>query len=93
MMVVRVFCVILQAIQESLLPPSVHMSPKKKSRQELGTNGAVSQKNGKKAEVSSSPGLAEGDNQVLDHGNQNDITAPTPPERTAPRSSSPYPNV
>ncbi|KAI3418604.1 uncharacterized protein J3R85_013667 [Psidium guajava] len=79
------------AIQESLLPPSVHMSPKK-SRQELGMNGAVSQENGNKAEGSSSPSLPEGEIQVLDHGNQNEITVTTPPERTVSRSSSPYPN-
>ncbi|KAF8005664.1 hypothetical protein BT93_K0063 [Corymbia citriodora subsp. variegata] len=76
------------AIQESLLPPFVHMSPKRKSKQELGMNGAVSQKNGKKAEGSSS----DGENQVLDHGNQNEIRVPTQLERTISRSSSPYPN-
>lgn len=92
-MVVWVLCAVLQAIQESLLPPSVHMFPKKKTKQELGMNGAVSQENGKKAEGSSSPSVPEGEDQVLDHGNQNEITVPTPPERTVSRSSSPYPNV
>lgn len=80
------------AIQESLLPPSVHMSPKKKSKREFGMNGAVSQKNGNKAEGSSSPSVAEGENQVLDHGNQDAMAVPTPSERTVSRSSSPYPN-
>ncbi|XWS75975.1 hypothetical protein CRYUN_Cryun01aG0137500 [Craigia yunnanensis] len=56
------------AIQETLLPPSVHIKPKKvvKISQKLGVNGAVSQVEDKK-EGSSSMSAPVVESQTMDH--------------------------
>ncbi|XVF32019.1 hypothetical protein REPUB_Repub17cG0045300 [Reevesia pubescens] len=80
------------AIQETLLPPSVHIEPKKKKKkvkisQKLGVNGAVIQMEDKK-EGSFSPSASVVESQMTDH----ELTESVPSAKVGSQSFSPYPN-
>ncbi|XP_021273888.1 rhodanese-like domain-containing protein 4A, chloroplastic [Herrania umbratica] len=80
------------AIQETLLPPSVHIKPKKKKKkvkisQQFGVNGAVGQVEDKK-EDSSSTSAPVVESQTIDH----EVTESMPHAKVGSWSSSPYPN-
>ncbi|KAA0034851.1 Retrovirus-related Pol polyprotein from transposon 297 family [Cucumis melo var. makuwa] len=80
-----------KAIQESLLPPSVHMKRRKKGKasQKLGTNGVV-QQNGDNETV---PSLKSSNREI--QPSQVHVNASSPAEsqlKTWSRPSSPYPN-
>lgn len=85
---------LLQEIQETLLPPSVHIYPKKKTKksQELGTNGVIGSKEDNSEVASTRPG-AIGESQGSDQGNVSESTEPILQTKNGARSSSPYPNV
>nr|GEX32218.1 rhodanese-like domain-containing protein 4A, chloroplastic [Tanacetum cinerariifolium] len=75
-------------IQETLLPPSVHINPKMKVKKslEVNNNGAIEQQN----EVKSQPAdVAE--NKQINNGYVNTSTKPNTSARSTLRSSSPYP--
>ncbi|XP_065873328.1 rhodanese-like domain-containing protein 4A, chloroplastic [Euphorbia lathyris] len=76
------------AIQETLLPPSVHINPKKKKKSkvsQLGTNGGVSQKS--EENNGNIPSVAE--SQRADNGHVNKSMISTPHTKIDCRS--PYP--
>ncbi|XVF21253.1 hypothetical protein REPUB_Repub12eG0074100 [Reevesia pubescens] len=80
------------AIQETLLPPSVHIKPTKKKKkveisQKLGVNGAVSQV-GDSKEGSSSISAPVAESQTMDH----ELTESEPCTKVGSQSSSRYPN-
>lgn len=82
----------LQAIQESLLPPSVHMKKRKKDKasQKFGTNGVV-QRNGD-SEVE--PSLKSSNGEIQTPRIHVDTSSDTKSQsKTRSRSSSPYPSV
>lgn len=86
----------LQAIQESLLPPSVHMYPKKKGKasEDFGTNGAVAEQNGQNNSISSLPHVpTEAEGQTNNAGDSNKSIVSIIPDKVVQSSSSPYPNV
>lgn len=80
------------AIQETLLPPSVHIYPKKKKSKssQLGINGGVGQKseenNGKPSDVA----LSTAESQQAENGHINQLMNSTPKLKIDSRS--PYPN-
>ena len=76
----------LQEIQETLLPPSVHIYPKKKTKksQELGTNGVIGSNEDKPEVASTETGASIGESQG---------TKSIRNIKNGARSSSPYPNV
>ncbi|XP_022159232.1 rhodanese-like domain-containing protein 4A, chloroplastic [Momordica charantia] len=79
------------AIQERLLPPSVHMSKRKKTKasQKFGTNGVVRQRGENEAVPSSKTSIGEIKTSRL----HIDASSDTKPQlKTQSRSSSPYPN-
>ncbi|MFQ6625598.1 hypothetical protein Gotur_004793 [Gossypium turneri] len=80
------------AIQETLLPPSVHITSKKKKKVKIsrgfGVNGAVDQVEDKK-EGSSSTNAPRLESQTMDH----ELTESMPHAKVGSHSSSPYPNV
>lgn len=80
----------MQAIQETLLPPSVHIKSKKKVKisRGFGVNGAVDQVEDKK-EGSSSTNAPILESQTMDH----ELTESMPHAKVGSHSSSPYPNV
>ncbi|KAL4308454.1 hypothetical protein GQ457_01G051820 [Hibiscus cannabinus] len=81
------------AIQETLLPPSVHIKRKKKKKTKLkisrgfGANGTVNQVEDKK-EGSFPTNAPVMESQTTDH----EVTESFPHEKVRSRSSSPYPN-
>ncbi|KAM5562901.1 rhodanese-like domain-containing protein 4A, chloroplastic [Rosa sericea] len=81
--------------QETLLPPSMHMYPKKKVKtsKETGTNGGVVQQNedGNNAS-SSSENVAVAEKQRIDNGHISKSTKAVSPVKDGSRSSSPYPS-
>lgn len=85
----------LQAIQDSLLPPSVHIRKRVKSSKELSTNGnGAIQQNDSKNKSSLSQETSPGGNQKVDNGNVKSSVESIPEVKTgAVVSSSPYPNV
>ncbi|XVE72648.1 hypothetical protein DITRI_Ditri11bG0054900 [Diplodiscus trichospermus] len=81
------------AIQDTLLPPSVHIKPKKKKKkvklsQKLGENGAATQVEDKK-EGSSSISTPVVESQTMNE----ELTESVPRTKVGFQSSSPYPNV
>lgn len=82
----------LQAIQESLLPPSVHMNRRRKAKasQKFGTNGVVQQNGDNKAAPSSKSSNGEIQTSRLHVDASSDTKSQL---KTQSRSSSPYPNV
>ncbi|XP_031373085.1 rhodanese-like domain-containing protein 4A, chloroplastic [Punica granatum] len=87
------------AIQETLLPPSVHMFPKKKGKasEDLGTNGAVAKQSGRNSSLSSSPSLpTKAESQASNPGMKLDSNkskvSMVPDNVVCSSSSSPYPN-
>jgi len=85
----------LQAIQDSLLPPSVHIRKRVKSSKELNTNGnGRIQQNDSKNKSSLSQEISPVENQKVDNGNVKSSAESIPEVKTgAVVSSSPYPNV
>ncbi|CAK9139447.1 unnamed protein product [Ilex paraguariensis] len=83
-----------QAIQETLLPPSVHIYPSKKVKmsKQLETNGVVKQANEVNKKYSSVITPLEGRSEQMDNGYVNKSIKSTPLTNCARRSSSPYPN-
>ncbi|WCJ37270.1 Rhodanese-like domain-containing protein 4A chloroplastic [Euphorbia peplus] len=79
------------AIQETLLPPSVHISPKKKKSKisQLGSNGGVSQKNEENNGTISSVALSKPESQRVENGHVNESMISTPHAKIDCRS--PYP--
>lgn len=87
------FIITLQEIQETLLPPSVHIYPKKKVKglQPQDSNNGVIQAN----EINSQSPSAIGVTQVeqISNGSIKKSADSTSAIKCGPRSSSPYPNV
>lgn len=84
---------ILQEIQEMLLPPSVRIYCKKvKTSQQLGMNGGVLWRNEIDKAISSAH-VDIGDSQRIDNGRVTKSTKSALEIKNAARSSSPYPNV
>ncbi|KAI8013182.1 hypothetical protein LOK49_LG05G01640 [Camellia lanceoleosa] len=81
-----------QAIQETLLPLSVHIYPKKKVKmpKKLGVNGGVSQQSNNQA--TSSTTLSVGQSEKVDNGYVNKAIETTQHANNGSRSLSPYPN-
>lgn len=81
------FLSFLQEIQETLLPPSVHIYPQKKRKasRELGENGRVIRSNEDNGAI--------GESQGSDHAQVANSTMSTLDKKNGARSSSPYPNV
>ncbi|XP_010095587.2 rhodanese-like domain-containing protein 4A, chloroplastic [Morus notabilis] len=73
-------------IQETLLPPSLHIYPQKKRKasQELGENGRVIRSNEDNGAI--------GESQGSDHAQVANSTMSTLDKKNGARSSSPYPN-
>lgn len=90
---VKMLVFTLQEIQETLLPPSVHIYPKKKDKglQPQGSNNGVIQAN----EINSQSPSAIGVTQVEQISNGPVKKSADSPSaiKCGPRSSSPYPNV
>jgi len=90
---VKMLIFTLQEIQETLLPPSVHIHPKKKDKglQGQGSNNGVIQAN----EINSQSPSAIGVTQVEQISNGPVKKSADSPSaiKCGPRSSSPYPNV
>ena len=85
----------LQAIQDTLLPPSVHMIRRKKAKgsQQLDTNGGI-QKNEDKGETALSPDVPSDGKQGKDNGHVSMSQKPVSDVTIGSKaSSSPYPNV
>ncbi|KAL9297087.1 hypothetical protein ACSQ67_022983 [Phaseolus vulgaris] len=82
------------AIQDSLLPPSVHIRKRVKSSKELNTNGnGRIQQNDSKNKSSLSQEISPVENQKVDNGNVKSSAESIPEVKTgAVVSSSPYPN-
>ncbi|GAA0139309.1 hypothetical protein LIER_00881 [Lithospermum erythrorhizon] len=76
-------------IQESMLPPSVHIRPKKKAKssEQVGTNGDMNQKS-ENHDPSTPPRASENSS----NGYVNSSTQPNSNAKSDRRSSSPYPN-
>ncbi|GAV76524.1 hypothetical protein CFOL_v3_19997, partial [Cephalotus follicularis] len=87
------------AIQEMLLPPSVHIKPKKKKKrvkitEQVGMNGGVNQQTENDNEGSSSTSVPIRESQRMENnGHVNKSTTSIPHLKIGYRSSSPYPNV
>ncbi|XP_048233275.1 rhodanese-like domain-containing protein 4A, chloroplastic [Ricinus communis] len=79
-------------IQETLLPPSVHMYPKKKKAKilQLGINGGVSRQMEEKNGTPSSATLSTAESQRVDNGHVNKLVKSTAHMKIDCRS--PYPN-
>ncbi|GAV68383.1 hypothetical protein CFOL_v3_11886, partial [Cephalotus follicularis] len=86
------------AIQEMLLPPSVHIKPKKKKKrvkitEQVGMNGGVNQQTENDNEGSSSTSVPIRESQRMENnGHVNKSTTSIPHLKIGYRSSSPYPN-
>ncbi|XP_027092199.1 uncharacterized protein [Coffea arabica] len=81
-----------QEIQETLLPPSVHIYPKKKakvSQQPSGNGGVNSQTEGSSSSVT---GLFANEPEKISDGSVISSSELTSGTKCGPRSSSPYPN-
>ncbi|KAJ6687010.1 RHODANESE-LIKE DOMAIN-CONTAINING PROTEIN 4A CHLOROPLASTIC [Salix purpurea] len=80
-------------IQETLLPPSIHMKPKKKKKKakisQLGVNGGVAQQNDGEDGIPSSTSLPLEESQSVDNGHINKSMTST---RVEIDFRSPYPN-
>ncbi|KAF9688366.1 hypothetical protein SADUNF_Sadunf02G0190000 [Salix dunnii] len=80
-------------IQETLLPPSIHMKPKKKKRKakisQLGVNGGVAQQNDGEDGIPSSTSLPLEESQSVDNGHIHKSMTST---RVEIDFRSPYPN-
>ncbi|KAA8543586.1 hypothetical protein F0562_021668 [Nyssa sinensis] len=83
-----------QAIQETLLPPSVHIYPRNKVKklQQLEINGGVNWQNEDSNQASSFTRLPAGGSEQIDNGHINKSIEPAPPAKHGARSLSPYPN-
>uniref|UniRef100_A0A5B7AMR8 Rhodanese domain-containing protein n=1 Tax=Davidia involucrata TaxID=16924 RepID=A0A5B7AMR8_DAVIN len=83
-----------QAIQETLLPPSVHIYPRKKVKksQQLEINGGVNWQKEDNNQASSFTSLPTGRSEQIDNGHVNKSIEPTPQTKHGPRLLSPYPN-
>ncbi|XP_059659981.1 rhodanese-like domain-containing protein 4A, chloroplastic isoform X2 [Cornus florida] len=77
-----------QEIQETLLPPSVHIYPTKKVKksQQLEINGEVNQGDGNINQVSSFTNLPTGRSEQIDNGYVNKSIKSTPETKQVPRS-------
>ncbi|XP_057513222.1 rhodanese-like domain-containing protein 4A, chloroplastic isoform X2 [Actinidia eriantha] len=82
-----------QAIQESLLPPSVHIFPKKKVKmsQQPEMNGGVNKQSDNVA--TSSRTLSTGQSEMVNNGYVSKATECSAQPKDGSRSLSPYPNV
>ncbi|KAF5954497.1 hypothetical protein HYC85_007353 [Camellia sinensis] len=82
-----------QAIQETLLPLSVHIYPKKKVKmpKKLGMNGGVNQQSNNQATSSTTPSV--GQSEKVDNGYVNKAIETTQHVNNGSRSLSPYPNL
>ncbi|CAL5388184.1 unnamed protein product [Camellia sinensis] len=82
-----------QAIQETLLPLSVHIYPKKKVKmpKKLGMNGGVNQQSNNQATSSTTPSV--GQSEKVDNGYVNKAIETTQHVNNGSRSLSPYPNI
>ncbi|KAL2470797.1 Rhodanese-like domain-containing protein 4A [Abeliophyllum distichum] len=82
-----------QEIQETLLPPSVCVYPKKKVKlsKELNTNGGVQRQDNNDDDFSSATSFS---NSKKENNNNRDVSSinPTSQSKGVPRPSSPYPN-
>lgn len=85
----------LQEIQENLLPPPVHIYPKKKkarSSEHLGANARINQQT-ENQEGSSSLNSPIVESQRVDRDGINNCKKSMPDVQVSRRSFSPYPNV
>ncbi|KAL3531027.1 hypothetical protein ACH5RR_010349 [Cinchona calisaya] len=83
-----------QEIQETLLPPSVHIYPKKKAKvsQQPSTNGGANSPNKGSGPSSSVPGPLADNPEKISNGSVKSSSELTSGRKCGPRSSSPYPN-
>lgn len=85
----------MQAIQENLLPPSVHIYPKKKVKmsRQPEVNGGIIIEGEDNSKASSSASVPLDSSETVDNGYVKKPIKSTPQAKLGSRSSSPYPNV
>ncbi|CBI23335.3 unnamed protein product, partial [Vitis vinifera] len=83
-----------QAIQENLLPPSVHIYPKKKVKmsRQPEVNGGIIIEGEDNSKASSSASVPLDSSETVDNGYVKKPIKSTPQAKLGSRSSSPYPN-
>ncbi|KAK4419740.1 Rhodanese-like domain-containing protein 4A, chloroplastic [Sesamum alatum] len=83
-----------QEIQETLLPPSVHIYPKKRTKmpKQLDTNGGIKQQDGNNDELSSNTGPSPNNTPKEIKNEDFSSISPTVQSKGGQRPQSPYPN-
>ncbi|KAK4381849.1 hypothetical protein Sango_2928100 [Sesamum angolense] len=83
-----------QEIQETLLPPSVHIYPKKRTKmpKQLDTNGGIKRQDGNNDDLSSNAGSSSNNTHKEIKNDDFSSISPTVQSKGGQRPLSPYPN-